>query len=141
MSYLESIPEDLTPIQRLLSEAKLQYINETRNPRISDNRFARILGVSAASFNHWINGTREPDFANVVKLSRSKYIGEKIYNALGYDKPVLPTNATPELSFLAENWELLGRDAQKTLFTAAKEFLDGNKRAATEALAEGGYAR
>ena len=106
----------------------MQYINETRNPRISDNRFARILGVSAASFNHWINGTREPDFANVVKLSRSKYIGEKIYNALGYDKPVLPANATPELSFLAENWELLSGDAQKQIFMAMKEFLDGNKK-------------
>ena len=122
------IPEPLTQLQEILLEVKLKIVNQRKNPRMSDAEFARILGVSSASLSHWINGTRLPDFENTFKLSQHPLIGKQIFDILGYSQPVLPPDATPELTFIANNWRLLSREAQKGIFNAAKENLDGTRK-------------
>ena len=70
--------ENMTPFQMFLVDRYLEYQNQKRRP-VSDNEFARYLGVNAGSFNQWINGSRTPDFANAVKLSVK--LGPEVFGA------------------------------------------------------------
>ena len=122
---MDTIPDRLTQVQELLLEVKLKLINQRKNPRMSDASCARILGISAPSFSHYINGQRLPDFETTFKLSRHPLIGKRIFNIVGYDEPQLPPDATPELSFMASNWKFLSREAQQEIFNKVKEYLNG----------------
>ena len=108
--------ENMTPFQMFLVDKYLDYQNQKRRP-VSDNEFARHLGVNAGSFNQWINGSRTPDFANAVKLSAK--LGPEVFDHLGYPRVVASRN--PQLRFIIEFWDRLDVETQKLIYEHVRE--------------------
>jgi transcriptional regulator with XRE-family HTH domain len=106
----------LIKFQNLLLEAYLNYERE-RNRKVRDNEFAKWLGVSANSFNAWINGNRIPSYDNAIKLSRR--LGKEVFSVLGFP-PVTIANY-PDLIFLVEHWEEFDNEVKRQIMELASK--------------------
>jgi len=104
--------EQLSALQELLTEAYSDYLANTGRRRVSDNEFARWLGVSPASFNHWINGNRTPDFESAMKLS--KRLGPRIFDVLGY--PEVASSNDPDLQYIVRHWRHIEPDIRREIY-------------------------
>lgn len=71
--------EVFTEIQAILTELYEAYRAKSGRRRISDNQFARWLGVSPSNWNYWINGSRLPELKNALLLA------PKVEQLLGSD--------------------------------------------------------
>ena len=109
--------------QELLTEAYTEYLAKTGKRRVSDNEFARYLGVSPASFNQWINGNRTPDLENTARLA--KKLGPRVFDILGF--PTVIEADDPELKFIAQNWQQLPGDVRQQIFDHVVEITSQNK--------------
>ena len=110
--------------QELLTEAYMEYIESRGKRRVSDNEFARWLGVSPASFNQWINGNRTPDLENAAKLA--KRIGPRVFDVLGYEEATLIED--PELKFITRNWNELDNETRKQIYDHVAEVMDDKSK-------------
>jgi transcriptional regulator with XRE-family HTH domain len=113
--------DNLTAFQKMLLDVKLEYMNKMGNPRVSDNKFARYLGVSSSNFNQWILGSRTPSYANALQLSKCPLIGMRVFDVLGYDRPYASNDL--QLNFVADNWEVLSKEDKKQIIEHVKEVL------------------
>lgn len=112
--------------QELLTEAYMEYIESHGKRRVSDNQFARYLGVSPASFNQWINGNRLPDIENAAKLA--KKLGPRVFDVLGYQEVTYIED--PDLKFITRNWRYLDGDTQQQIIDHITEVINArNKKA------------
>lgn len=105
----------------LLTEAYMEYVAKTGKRRVSDNEFSRYLGVSASSFNQWINGNRTPDLANAARLARR--LGPRVFDVLGFPQIVDADN--PDLQYLIRNWDYLDAETQKQIHDHVVEVISG----------------
>ena len=93
----------ISEFQGFLMDAYADYQQKTKTWRPSLNNFAKWLGVSPASLDNWLNGTRLPDLPNAIKLS--KRLGGRVFEILGY--PYLTEINDKRLRFIVETWEVL----------------------------------
>lgn len=106
--------------QQLLTEAYMEYIENKGTRRVSDNEFARWLGVSPASFNQWINGNRTPDLENAAKLA--KRLGPRVFDVLGYEEVQFIED--PELKFVSRNWKHLDSETRLQIYNHVEEVIN-----------------
>jgi hypothetical protein len=108
--------ENMTPFQMFLVDKFLDFQNQKKRP-VSDNEFSRWLGVSAGSFNAWINANRTPDFGNAVKLSAR--LGPEVFDLLGF--PRIVASRSPQLRYIVEFWEELDTEMKDLIYNHVKE--------------------
>lgn len=108
--------DHMTPFQQFLVDAYLDYEGKKRR-KVSDNEFARWLGVNTGSFNAWINGSRTPDFANTFRLSEK--LGPEVFDLLGF--PRVLSSRDQKLRFIAEFWESLDSEMQNLIYDHVRE--------------------
>lgn len=99
--------------QDFLMTAYNQYSERKKAWRPSLTEFARWLGVSPASLDHWLLGSRVPDLANAIKLSDR--LGPRVYELLGYPRMLVLND--PKLRMLVDSWEVLGDDARRQILS------------------------
>ena len=104
--------EKVTEFQKFLTEAYLEYAADSGKRRVSDNEFAKYLGVAPASFNQWINGNRVPDVYNAAKLARK--LGPRVFDILGF--PYIVEANDPDLRFIIRNWSHLPGDVRQQIY-------------------------
>ncbi|HEX9013906.1 MAG TPA: hypothetical protein VF813_10330 [Anaerolineaceae bacterium] len=119
--------EVFTEIQGMLTELYEAYRAKSGRRRISDNSFARWLGVSPSNWNYWINGSRLPELKNALILA------PRIEELLGAEKRVafMETLGYPNyqqirdsrLQVIVGAWEanLLPRSLKEELYNAVME--------------------
>lgn len=110
--------ERLNQLQELLMEAYVEYVSKHKR-KVSDNEFARYLGVSGASYNQWINGNRLPSYDSALQLA--KKLGPRIFDILGYE-PVA-VSSDPNIMFIAENWRYLDGETRNQIIEHIREEL------------------
>jgi transcriptional regulator with XRE-family HTH domain len=98
----------------------MEYIENKGTRRVSDNEFARWLGVSPASFNQWINGNRTPDLENAAKLA--KRLGPRVFDVLGYEEVQFIED--PELKFVSRNWKHLDSETRLQIYNHVEEVIN-----------------
>lgn len=108
--------QELSAFQNLLLDAYAKQVAKAKRRKMSDTQFAQWLGVNAAAYNTWINGTRKPDVSSAIKLAEK--LGPEVFDALGY--PRVYQIDDPELKFIVENWEALDHDTQARVRAAVK---------------------
>ena len=116
--------DKLSAFQQLLSEAYLNYQRTKKARKVSDNQFARWLGVNPGSFNQWITGNRLPSYQNAVILAER--LGDVVYDVLGYDKPGMHSNAA-DLRYIAEHGGMIDDETRATIYAHVKEIVEGRK--------------
>ena len=102
--------ERLTAFQQFLTDKIIEWEMGNRK-QVSDNAFARYLGVSTGSWNQWKNGNRTPDFSNACKLARK--LGPEVFDLLGFPRVIAANN--PQLEFIVKVWDQLDTDTQNVI--------------------------
>jgi hypothetical protein len=108
--------ENMTPFQQLLVDYTLELQNK-KGRLIGDTEMARHFKVNYGSYNAWVNGTREPDMSNAIKIAEK--IGPQVYDVLGLPRVVSSRN--PQLRFIVEYWDRLDSDIQKIIYDHVRE--------------------
>lgn len=98
----------VTEFQDFLMGKYDEFKARKKHWRPSLNEFSRWLGVSSASLDAWLLGTRKPDLASALKLADK--LGPEVFDVLGYDRVI--TVSDPRLKSLLDYWEALG-DAER----------------------------
>lgn len=102
--------EKLNALQELLMEAYVDYVSRHKR-KVSDNEFAKYLGVSGASYNQWVNGNRLPSYDSALQLA--KKLGPRVFDILGYER--IAVSNIPEVMFIAENWRYLDGETRNQI--------------------------
>src|SRR5512139_2351207 len=110
--------DKLNALQEFLMEAYVEYVSQRRQ-KVSDNQFAKYLGVSAASYNQWLNGIRLPSYDSALQLA--KKLGPQIFDILGYER--IAVSADPAIMFIAEKWRYLDNETRKQIIEHIEEEL------------------
>lgn len=105
--------ENKTEFQEFLMAEYDRYRERKRQWRPSLNEFARWLGVSSASLDHWLLGNRIPDLTNAIKLSDK--LGPRVFDVLGLPRMIVLND--PKLRAVAESWEVLTDDARHEILS------------------------
>jgi carbohydrate-binding DOMON domain-containing protein len=108
---VEHFEFDMTELQRVLTDAYEEYRRTSTKRHISDNQFARWLGISPVNFNYYINGNRRPSLEQVIIMSRR--LGRKIFEVCGYD-PVYQTD-DPLLLQVIDHWSSASREIKEEI--------------------------
>jgi len=103
-------------VVQLLAEAYSDYVVHTKRRKVSDNIFARVLGVSPASWNQWINGNRKPGYANCLQLSKYPFIGMRIFDVCNYPRPNEAGLIDSRLVFINSNWDDLEEEDRREIY-------------------------
>lgn len=90
--------------------------------RPSLNEFARYLGVSPVSLNHWLLGSRVPDLQNAIRLAER--LGPRVYDILGL--PHVAVLNDPMLKFVFQSWEVLDNDARRSILDIVERKAGGH---------------
>ena len=103
-----------TPLQTYLFDLYEVYRQQTRQRNPSDAKFAKWLGLTASTLNHWQNGTRvAPDLRSLISVSNSlRRHGVKdpyhIFDVMKVDRLYVGHNE--RLNYLIEFWDYLPED-------------------------------
>ena len=108
-----SVPEFL--LQRFLSWQS----DQGRKRTLSE--FAEYLGVSRATLEKWMNGTRNPSVANIKLIAEC--LGLEIYDVMGVPRP------DPDLREIESSWAQLSPAARQRLRSLFDELLAENAEA------------
>lgn len=115
------IDEKLNKLQLLLEDAYVEYVAKRRK-QVSYAEFAtKYLGVSAASYSQWKNGTRLPDYRNTIILARK--LGQEVFDIMGY--PRVPDIKDPRLRLIVDRWFELADDTKQEMYNAVMEEIGG----------------
>lgn len=107
----------LNEFQKLLTESFFDWARKQGRRNVSDQQFAKYLGVSAPSLNQWINGYRLPNFENAAKLADK--LGPEIFDVLGYPRIVAVSDE--ELRFIIDHWGKLDEETKAVIHEHVKE--------------------
>lgn len=110
-----------TEFQAFLQEEYEKYAEKTKRWRPSLSEYARYLGVSSASMDHWLIGSRTPDLQNAIKLAER--LGPKVYDLLGF--PHMAVLNDPKLRFVVESWEVLDDDTKGKIIEIMGKYAGG----------------
>lgn len=103
--------ETTSELQDILTAEYQKFSERRKQWRPSLTEYAKWLGVSSASLDQWLLGTRKPDLANTIKLAQR--LGPRVYDVMGYPRMLVLND--PKLRLLADNWEVLGDDARREI--------------------------
>jgi len=117
----------LTELQELLTEGFEAYRADRKTRRVSDADFARFIGISPASWSQYITGDRKPGYRNTIIMSRSQYIGERIFEVLGYEKPLALASKGMgrDLLTVVDLWPYLDAETQREIVDHVREVTGG----------------
>lgn len=110
-----------TEFQGFLQDEYAKYAERTKRWRPSLSEFARYLGVSAASMDHWMMGSRTPDLQNAIRLAER--LGPRVYDLLGF--PHMAVLNDIKLRFIVENWEMLDDATRREIIGAIQSEVGG----------------
>jgi DNA-binding transcriptional regulator YiaG len=108
-------------VVQLLAEAYSDFVLHTKRRKVSDNVFARALGVSPASWNQWINGNRKPGYANCLQLAKNPFIGMRIFDVCNYPRPNEAALNDSRLVFVNANWDDLSEEDRGEIYNHVVE--------------------
>jgi hypothetical protein len=114
----------ISPFQELLQAAYRQFLEESKRHRASDTAFSRWLGIGQGALSNYINGTRTPDYANTVILSRK--LGRDVFKILGY--PEVEEVNDPALKFIVHNWRWVPVDTQQQIYEHVQEVVNVKRK-------------
>lgn len=111
--------ERLSPVQQLLTDLYAAYLAKSGKRKVSDNVFARWLGVSPSNWNYWINGSRLPELKNALLLA------PKIEQLLGSEarvqfmsllgEPNYQQIRDPQLQEIVSHWDEFSREVKEQI--------------------------
>lgn len=92
-----------TPLSKWLDKKYLEWqTSEEESKNVSE--FADYLDVNRSLLSFWMNGSREPNEENLIKIALK--LGFEIYDVIGEDRPNILHLYT------SRNWEKLPQKAQ-----------------------------
>lgn len=119
-SVVTASADAFTEVQEILTALFERYRAQTKRRRVSDNVFARWLGVSPSNWNYWINGARLPELKNALLLSPKieELLGsdarERFMHVLGYPNYVEVNDS--RLQYILTHWPDLKREEKEQLY-------------------------
>ena len=96
-------------IQEFLTELTIELSRKTGKGILQANQVARRMGVPVATFSHWLNGNRQPNYENSVSMAvnlaqeMDQDWADRWMDMVGYER-VPPTRLDPALARLARIW-------------------------------------
>lgn len=133
MELLEVPDEKLANISELLKKRWTQYFLDNQG-RVSQNEYAKHLGISGANLSNYILDLRKPEGQQVINLADA--LGPIVYDKLGLPRR-MPRD--PLLLEIIDNLDALTVDEQKDLLRKMKE-LKEKKEADHRALNRNAFA-
>lgn len=113
----ELIPKEFSPFQEFLIQRFMEFERKAGRP-VSENTFARYLGVSSGNWNAWKWGTRVPEYASAILLAEK--LGPEVFEILGYP-PVVVTK-DKRLLYIISHWNDDGfEEMQDLIYDNVKE--------------------
>jgi len=110
---------------KALVQAQIDYQYNTRR-QISQNEFAKIMGVPSTSLSAWINAQRLPVGDNLHKLAQ--VMGPEVYDIAGEPRR-MPDD--PILEFIADRWHELSDEAKDKIQQVVTEGAAQEQKATT----------
>jgi transcriptional regulator with XRE-family HTH domain len=115
LSLLE-IPDEGLEFPQWMEKQWVRFFVE-KNGSVSQNDFAKELGVSNTTLSNYISGSRLPEEGLARRLKDK--LGPAILDKCGYSRE-MPNH--PALYFVADHWALFSDEEQDDLLKRAQEF-------------------